>query len=248
VCAFCPRWGNPQIWLLTVNELMRGLDLLLNVLRGQPSSLSGSMYPRADQLADDANSAAARVLRHCADVDAQIDATAGDTSISRNVTKQAARSVQQCAQALEELDVEGTELNELLGASQDTNLFVSNQLTSAGAMCAGLHAHASLRDTDDYAQLRAAQRRLFRMARAKSRQLVMKNCHGIALTDRDSNLLKIRASRLADTVGGAADDDDHVPTGIWILLVVILVLFLLIVALLIALQLAKRSPPIARNA
>ena len=100
------------------------------------------------------------------------------------------------------------------GAYQDTNLFVSNQLTSAGAMCAGLHAHASLRDTDDYAKLRAAQRKLHRLARAQTRKPVMKNCRDISLSDKNSQPLKIRASRLADTVGGSADDEDHVPTGI----------------------------------
>lgn len=219
---------------------MRGFDVIMNVLQGKPSSLTGQMYPTATL--SDADSVAARVVRSCADVDAHVAAASNDTSVTQEKAKRATHSVQECAAALADLDVASQEVRELLAAKQDTNLSVSNQLTSAGALCGGLHAHATLRETDHYRQLREAQRKLHQVARAKTRQMVMNNCQGLTLSDRHDQPLHIRASRLANAVGGAADDDDQVPTGIWVLLVVILVLFLLVVALLIALQVSKGRP------
>lgn len=215
--------------------MVNALSYLIDVLRGHPSSLFGSVYPDAMDVSDAQNSTAARVLEACAPVPELLHTAQNDTGRGVAVVHRARDGVAACLDALETLHADSPDLTRLLKSSANTDFLLPNMATAEVAMCSGLQSQANLRSQEAYADLTRLRQRLGKKAKALVKDIVRDSCDAVEVMDRDNHPVRFHSAKKL-TAPLSTDDDDDVPKGIWILLVVILCLFLLVVALLIAMQ------------
>ena len=239
VAASLVNLGHLKFFLASVGgkvtvRMVNALSYLIDVLRGHPSSLFGSVYPDAVDVSDAQSSAAAKVLEACAPVPELLHTAHNDTGRGVSLVHRARDGVSACLSALETLHADSPDLKRLLQSSANTDFLLPNMSTAEVAMCSGLQSHANLRSEEAYADLTRLRQRLHKKAKALVKNIVRDSCDAVEVMDR--NKQPVRFYSTEKLTAPLTTDDDDVPTGIWILLVVILCLFLLVVALLIAMQ------------
>lgn len=215
--------------------MVKALTYLIDLIGGRPTTLMGPVFPTATDVATETERDAARVLESCARVAELIESAESDPLKNMPKVREATAAAQRCEEALVQLNADAPDLRRLLSSHASTDFLIPNMLTVGGAMCTGLQSRANLHDEPAFRDLKRLRKRLNARARDVVKRIAKTECPTVHVLDSDSN--PVNFARASSLVGHMdSSDSDDVPTGIWVLLVVILVMFLLIVALLIALQ------------
>lgn len=218
---------------------MQPLDIVLNLLNGDPSTLSGSGFPDSASLSAPGETALLDAQKACADLPRSLQRADFDTSESGQAVKDATRHLQKCQQSLMKLRDAPAQLERLLNATQRTKFETPNALSARESLCMGLEAQAATRVTDAFAEYKSARKDVETTSLKALQDIVMKSCSGVVVKGSDGTPIKLDARSLAKSVH-ASGSRSSPPTGIWVLLIVVLFLFIVVVALIITMHL--RAP------